>query len=187
MEAKDASWPMAAPPETALRSRKMSGGGAIALEESAALEAAWAAEGGESLWFWLGSSFDSGVSFTFSIGVPGPSVGLSRSGLGRAGAGLGGLLGWFSGGGAEAGGRRGGGGVGGKLAIAHGQGVVLFSVLAAEGWVGPIDDLAGGRGITIALQGSSGVGLIDFFEAGGVRKLRLHGGCHGRRGEALNF
>ncbi|HCP05829.1 MAG TPA: hypothetical protein DIT30_01185, partial [Verrucomicrobiales bacterium] len=81
---------MAAPPETALRSRKISGGGAIALDESAALDAAWAAEGGESLWFWLGSSFVSGVSFTFSMGVPGPAVGLRRSGLGRAGAGLGG-------------------------------------------------------------------------------------------------
>jgi hypothetical protein len=48
MDAKEASWPIEAPPDTALRSRKISGGGAMADEESEALEAAWAAEGGES-------------------------------------------------------------------------------------------------------------------------------------------
>jgi len=50
MDAKEASWPICAPPETALRSRKISGGGAMAEEESDASEAAWAWEGGVESW-----------------------------------------------------------------------------------------------------------------------------------------
>ena len=83
---------------------------------------------------------------------PGPGVGMRGSVLGTGGAGSG--LAW--GGGLAAEGLRraeGGGGcwVGGKLGILHGERVVVFAFLAAEGWVGAIDDLAGGGGVAVTL------------------------------------
>ena len=78
--------------------------------------------------------------------------GFEEFGFGKGWGGVGfGLWRGLGCGGAEAGGGRGGGWVGRELGILHGEGVVLFAFLAAEGWVGAIDDLAGGGGVAVTL------------------------------------
>ena len=72
--------------------------------------------------------------------------------------------------------RRGGSGgrrrglVGGKLAAAHGEGVVFFSLLSAQGGVGSRDHLAGGRGVAVALQSGAGIDIFGLLQARGVDK-----------------
>ena len=95
-----------------------------------------------------------------------------------------GLWGWSSG--AEAGGRgggwRGGGLVRGKLAIPHGERIVLFAFLAAEGGIGSGNDLTGGGGISVALQSGAGIHILGFLQTGGVDKTIFRGNCGLRRG-----